>query len=114
MTKPTRLKEQGKNARVLPAGETMFLAPSDRPRGEQAPPSPDSGMESVLWATFLFGILLVVVLWGEVSQQEVSAPNTFSPKPISRQLGSAWPTVAPPTFPNERADRTNYSKGGQS
>jgi hypothetical protein len=40
----------------------MFVAPPDRARGESVPPHySDSIIESVLWAAFIFALLLIAV-----------------------------------------------------
>jgi anti-sigma factor RsiW len=57
----------------------MFvIEPCERHRGEPAPTNSDSVVASALWAAFLFGILLVAVLCGEVNQKEALAQKAYA------------------------------------
>lgn len=46
----------------------MFVAPSDRPRGEQ-PAKPNSEGFLAMWVPLLFGVVLAAVLMGQTSKE---------------------------------------------
>ena len=63
----------------------MYVEPYDRPRGEPARANSSSLAVSLLWGTLLFGILLIAVLYGEVSKEEAASGSL----PLFKQCFSA-------------------------
>jgi hypothetical protein len=63
----------------------MYVEPCDRPRGEPAPANSSFLVVSLLWGTLLFGILLIVVRYAEVSKEETARPGV---SPLFKQCFS--------------------------
>ena len=78
---------QGLDVRALPEMQDslMYVEPCDRPRGEPAPANSSFLVVSLLWGTLLFGILLIVVRYAEVSKEETARPGV---SPLFKQCFS--------------------------